>query len=249
VETCAGGAWVFFEKSKEASRVEVLNDIDGELVNLYRVLQRRGGRLVRELGRMPYSRRLYNDIWDSRPASEYERAKRFMYVNRVCFGAKMTDRSFGVRMDKPAEVLAKWMQAAPDQIMQRLKGVIFECLDVERLIRVYDRPGTLFFVDPPYLGLTQPYAGTFGEADHARLAAAVRGIAGRAIVTCNDCPTVRKLYAGMTLQAASIKYSLSGALPKTSGELIMTNFRPRSPTAKWPVSERRSRRQNETRNT
>ena len=86
-EPCCGGAGLFFAKPKEWSRCEVLNDLDGELINFYRVLHRQGRRLAAEVDGMPYSRGLFMRLRRSRPTRAFARAVRFWYLDRVCFGA------------------------------------------------------------------------------------------------------------------------------------------------------------------
>ena len=224
VETCAGAAWVFFGKSRATSKAEVLNDVDGDLVNLYKVLQTRGRRLLREVDAMPYSRSVFDRLWFSRPISEMARAVRFLYINRVCFGGKMTDRSFGVKMDAPSRVLPEWVRRDPDALVERLRGVLLECMDVERIIEVYERPETLFFVDPPYLGVSQPYAGRFRQADHQRLADRLRGIKGKFLLTYNDCPEVRRLYAGLPFVQMQATYSIHRGENRRAGEMAIANY-------------------------
>jgi len=70
VEGCCGGAAMFWAKPREASRVEVLNDADGDLVNFYKVLHRAGRRLARQVGGLPYSRALFARMLAWRPAGD-----------------------------------------------------------------------------------------------------------------------------------------------------------------------------------
>jgi DNA adenine methylase len=224
VEACAGGAWVFFGKSKATSKAEVLTDVDGDLVNLYRVLQTRGRRLLREVDALPYSRSVFDRLWFSRPRDAMKRAVRFLYINRTCFGGKMEGHSFGVKVESRSNVLPNWVRLDPDALVERMRGVLLESMDVCRLIEVYDRPGTLYFVDPPYLGLSQPYAGRFDGLDHARLAESLRRIVGKFLLTCNDCAAIRRLYDGLPIRAVETTYSLHRGEGKRAGEIIVSNF-------------------------
>ncbi len=224
VETCVGAAWVFFSKPRTASKVEVLNDIDRELVNLYCVLQRSGKRLIREVDTLPYSRTIYDNLWHSKPSSQFKRASRYLYLNRVGFGGKMNHRSFGTGTGRPFHVLPMWLRDSPDALVERLRGVILESLDVEEIIRRYDRPQTLFFVDPPYLGLTQPYVSQFGLEDHVRLAGALRAIRGKFILSCNDCPKIRRLHTGLSITKVQTNYTISRGAGTPAGEILVANF-------------------------
>ncbi|MCE5280199.1 MAG: DNA adenine methylase [Planctomycetaceae bacterium] len=224
VETCCGGAWVFFRKDRESSRSEVLNDIDGDLVNLYQVLQRQGRKLLREVDCLPYSRAVFLRLFDSEPRSPMARAVRYLYVNRVSFGGKMVDRSFGVKVTGRVNVLQNWLRDDPDVLVDRLRGVILESMDLVDLVDRYDRPQTFFFVDPPYYGLSQPYAGQFKDIDHARVAARLKNLKGKVLISYNDCPEVRALYRGLTLREVTTRYSIERNETSQAKELFITNF-------------------------
>ena len=195
VETCCGGAAVFWAKPKEWSSAEILNDADGELINFYQVLHKHGRKIAREVDSMPYSRALFQNTLASRPRLPFRRAVRFWYIDRVCFGGKQAGQSFGVdasslRYSLPARILADL-----DATISRLRGVVFESMDVRAMLKLYDRRRTMFYVDPPYHGVSQPYACRFLAADHAALARTLQGIAGKYLLTYNDCREVRVLYA------------------------------------------------------
>ena len=84
----------------------------------------------------------------------------------------------------------------------RLQGVHIECLDWAAFIPRYDRPFTLFYIDPPYWGHEADYGrGLFARGDFARLAEVLRGIKGRFILSLNDHPEVRRLFAWAELEA------------------------------------------------
>ena len=228
-EACCGGASLFWAKPKEQSKAEILNDADGELINFYQVLHKRGRSLAREVDGMPYSRALFDSVRDASPRGSVRRAVRFWYLNRVAFGA--VGRTFGVNATRRAYVLPARILTTLDATIERLRGVSFESLDVVRFVRLYDRPTTLFVVDPPYYGLSQHYACTFGPADHKRLAAALTDVQGRWLLTYNDCPQVRRLYRRRSVQSMTIRYqagsnsnSRSGGAPYTrSQELLISN--------------------------
>ena len=86
-----------------------------------------------------------------------------------------------------------------DPLHQRLAGVVIERLPYADLIRRYDAPGTLFFLDPPYWGCEGDYGlGVFERADFERLAEQLAGIAGRFILTINATDGARECSAGST---------------------------------------------------
>jgi DNA adenine methylase len=93
------------------------------------------------------------------------------------------------------------------------------------MIKRYDRAGTVFFIDPPYIGSEDYYgAGMFGQADFQRLADLLATIAGRFILTVNDCPLARKVFGRFKVRTKSLDYSLAGrGRSKKVQELIVQN--------------------------
>lgn len=209
VEACCGGAAVFWAKPREASQAEVLNDRDGELINFYQVLHRRGRRLVREVDAMPYSRALFARMFRWRPRARFARARRFWYLNRVSFAA--IGRTFGVKKQRRAWVLPARILASLDRTVERLRGVSFESLDLCRCIELYDGAKTCFYVDPPYVEIHGLYRVDFDDApDHERLATALRRARGAWVLSYNDHPLVRRLYDGCHLVDVELRYSIRG---------------------------------------
>ncbi|NLF33269.1 MAG: DNA adenine methylase [Planctomycetes bacterium] len=227
VETCCGGAAVFWAKPRDISTCEILNDTDGELVNFYWQLHKTGRRLAAAVDAMPYSRRLLAEQLASRPRTAFTRAVRFWYCNRVAFGGMRERPTFGVTKSRRPAVLPPAILANLDILIERLRGVIFEAVDVVRLLELYDAPSTCFYVDPPYYGVSQPYACTFGPADHARLASSLAGLRATWLLSYNDCSDVRRLYRDRSILPLSHSYSL-GANSGTGGtreasEVLISN--------------------------
>lgn len=98
VEAFAGAGWVLFGKDAATSKVEVINDLDGELINFYRVLKHRPAEFAEMFHLELISRQLFNEYRRFEEGkTELERAMRFYYVLRLCFGGKREQRSFGTR--------------------------------------------------------------------------------------------------------------------------------------------------------
>lgn len=95
VEPFAGGAQVFFHKPE--SKIEVLNDLDGELVNLYRVCQSHYEELIRFMRFMLLSREWFDRLQDSPPSAltDIQRAARYLYLQKVAFGGRVRSQSYG----------------------------------------------------------------------------------------------------------------------------------------------------------
>jgi len=113
------------------------------------------------------------------------------------------------------------------EIRERLKNVLIECKDFEKLIADYDSPGTIFYLDPPYYGAERFYDTAFPESDHYRLKQCLNGIKGQFILSYNNHPKIIEIYDGYYIIPVSRKSNLNGRYPETSQiyeELIIKNF-------------------------
>lgn len=101
--------------------------------------------------------------------------------------------------------------------------VTIECLDWLAFIDRYDRPETLFYLDPPYHGSEGDYGKTlFGRDQFALMADRLARLKGRFILSINDVPEVRETFAGFAIEAVSLRYSVSGGKGTAARELIVS---------------------------
>ena len=225
VEVFGGGAQLLF--AKEPSKVEIYNDIDGRLVNLFRVARDHSQEFQRRLEQLPYSRRIHEELRTEPETGDLlEDAVRFYYVTRGSFGGEYgTGWSYGTVKNEAKQYFAVMSQLG--LVSKRLENVQIEELDFRECIKRYDRPWTLFFCDPPYYGV-KAYKYSFNEKDHEDLAKLLRRVKGKWLLTYNDHPRIRHLYAGFPLLVK--KLSIHGALVKdkksrrTWDQLIITNY-------------------------
>lgn len=226
VEAFAGGAALFFRK--EPADVEVLNDINGDLVNLYRVVQHHLEEFVRMFKWSLVSRQMYGWLNSTRPETltDVQRAARFYYLQRQGFGGKVEGRTFGTATTSPPKLNLLRIEEDLSTAHLRLARTTIEHLPWEECIRRYDRPHSLFYLDPPYWG-TEGYGVGFGLDQYDRMAELARSIAGKMIVSVNDIPEMRKAFKGLTMDTAEIRYSVGGGhrAKARSGELIITSFK------------------------
>jgi len=220
VEVFAGGAALLL--AKEPSKAEVLNDLNGELVRLYRCVQHHLDELVRQFRWALTSREMFRwaQLQQPETLTDIQRAARFYYLQKLAFGAKATGQTFGVSPTLPARVNVLRMEEDLSQAHLRLARVTVECLQWHDCIARYDRPETLFFLDPPYWR-TAGYGTPFGLEQYEALAEVMAGLSGKAILAINDHPDMRRLFGRFRSQRVTIDYTLGGShKAKRAGEMI-----------------------------
>lgn len=232
VEPFAGGAALFF--LKQPSEVEVLNDINGELVNLYRVVKHHLEEFVRQFKWALSSRQCYE--WEQMKPPEtmtdIQRAARFYYLQKLAFGAKVDGQNFGTATTSPPRLNLLRIEEELSQAHLRLSRTYIEHLRWSRVIEKYDRPHTLFYCDPPYWD-TEGYGVEFPLDEYHRMAALAQAIEGSMIISVNDHPEMRAAFAGLELQTTAISYTVGGGAGREATELVLWNERaataPRQP--------------------
>jgi len=203
---------------------EVINDINGEVINFFRVVQKHAPELLRTLRFAFSSRALFIEGIETPPhlLTEIERAARFYYLQRNCFGGKVSGRNFGVDK-KRSRFNIRQLKKHVIALHKRLAGTVIECLPYGDFIERYDTEGTLFYLDPPYLGCETGYGKkVFERADFARLATRLASISGSFILSLNDVPEVREIFSAFHIEAVSTVYTISSNSQK-AGEVLISN--------------------------
>ena len=96
-----------------------------------------------------------------------------------------------------------------EDLHTRLSGVVIECLPYDEFIRRYDRPETLFYLDPPYWGCEKDYGkDMFSRADFEQLADQLRNIQGCFLLSLNDVPGVRETFSAFEIEAVETTYTI-----------------------------------------
>lgn len=225
VEVCGGAGWVFFEKEKLTKQLEVFNDIDSNLVNLYRCIQHHPEALIKELEYIIASREIFNDFRaqiDVRGLTDIQRAAQYFYLIKISFGCDKS--SFATRRKRLDKTLERF-----EEIQSRLTGVVVENRDFEELIKLYDSADTLFYVDPPYHGTERHYNGNgkpFLKEDHYRLKKCLAGIKGKFILSYNDDEFIRCLYDGYNIESITRNSTLAAHSTNKEkfAEVIIRNY-------------------------
>ena len=218
-EPFAGGAAVLF--AREPASVEVLNDIDGELVRLYRVVANHLDEFVRQFRWALTSREMCKWAQMQVPdtLTDIQRAARFYYLQKLAFGAKVSSRTLGVGPTVAKSINLLRIEEELSAAHLRLHRVVIEHLPWQQCIERYDRPGTLFLLDPPYWQ-TEGYGVPFGWEEYEALAGTLRALKGQAILTINDHPDIRTLLDWLPHDLVPIRYTIGGGNGAARREVI-----------------------------
>ncbi len=208
VEVFAGGAALYF--MRPPADVEVINDINGELVNLYRVVKNHLEEFVRQFKYALSSREVFKWMQETPPhtLTDIQRAARFFYLQQHAFGGKVDGQNWGTATTAPPVNLLR-IEENLSAAHLRLASAFIENLDWCKLIEKYDRPHTLFYLDPPYWE-TEGYGVDFGIEQYEKMADMLRTIKGKAIVSLNDHRDIRRIFAGFEIETVPIKYCVGG---------------------------------------
>ncbi len=245
VEPFTGAANVFFAKPR--ARIECLNDIDGDIVNFFRVLGDPAAlrRLVDRLRLTPYSREEYERCCCTDPPSDpVGRAWRFYVLARQSFGGYRpanNGKAFSgstrgrwrrsLRINKNEAAVWRDAPEALLDIAERLRGVFIENRDFRYVIARYDRPDTLFYLDPPYIGHEGYYdRNSFAPVRHVELGNVLNRIQGKAMVSYYPHPSLERLYPAdrwrrVEFQATKNTQNVArGRKHERVTELVLCNF-------------------------
>jgi DNA adenine methylase len=225
VEPFCGAAAVFFHK--QPSKAEVLNDVNGELINLYRVVKHHLEEFIRQFKWAFTSRQIYkwHQLTVPETLTDIQRAARFFYLQKLSFGGKVEGQTFGTSTTSPPRLNLLRLEEDLSEAYLRLSEATIEHLPWSKCVDRYDRPHTLFFCDPPYWQ-TEGYGVDFPLAEYELMASLARSMAGTIIITVNDHPEMRRIFDGLAMQSVGITYTVGGAdRAHEARELIIGNWR------------------------
>ncbi len=206
LEPFVGSGAVFFNKIP--SSVETVNDINGDIVNLFRVLREQPDKLKRMLELTPYSREEYEKSFKACD-DPVEQARRYMIRTTQAIGAKSNGKS-GWRNHKQMNIggtVCKWVNitATIDAAANRLRGtatnlVQIEHMDALRLIERYNNPDTLMYIDPPYVRSTRKsgklYSHEMTDSDHKLLLDLIVKSKAKIMISGYDCALYKDALQG-----------------------------------------------------
>ncbi len=196
--------------NREPSPVETYNDIDGEVVNFFKVLRDNKNELIEKIGLTPFAYNEYVEAINEKRnlnLSPVERARLFYVRARQSRTGLAQSASPGrwahcklTSRAGMAGAVSRWLGAVEDLplIAQRLIRVQIENRPAIEVIKRYDSPDTLFYCDPPYphesRGDTQAYGFEMTDRDHEELSMVLHSIKGKAAISSYKCGLMHKLY-------------------------------------------------------
>lgn len=206
VEPFGGGASVLLRKAR--SYAEIYNDLDGEIVNLFRVAREQGEALASALELTPFARDEFELSYQPNGDS-MEQARRTLARSFMGFGsAGASGQSTGFRANSNrsgATPAHDWMNY-PDSLrvtIQRLRGVVIENRDAIEVMRAHDSDDTLHYVDPPYVHSTRQlrtrapsYRHELDDAQHQELGRQLSALRGMVVVSGYRCAMYDDMFAG-----------------------------------------------------
>lgn len=255
IEAFCGSAALLFRKDR--AEYEVLNDLNGDVVNFFETLRDNYEGFLKRAAWQLLSRGLFerykNEPLEGLPP--LERAYRFWYLLKLSYGGRMCvrhvaneDRRLGRQTKAPAPgqegfykpSFGTLRRAAPRRYLsfdeeearawhKRLGKVVLECKPWQWILNYYDGQDVLFYLDPPYYGVEGVYGdGLFTRGMFQEMASILKTIRGRFLLSLNDRPETREIFAAFNILPLRVNYSIRKT-DRSFGELAISNY-------DWPYS-------------
>lgn len=225
-EVFVGMGGIFFRRNARP-KSEAINDWSLDVANFFRVVQ------VHYIAFLDYMRHYVTSraefermiAENAETLTDIQRAARFLYLQKTGFGGKVAQRNFGVNPAGPARFDILKLQPLIEAVHERLAPVMIERLPWADFVTRYDRPETLFYLDPPYYGCEGDYGRElFAREEFEAMAAQLAGIKGRFLLSLNDHPEVRRIFAGFAMEEVAARYTIGGMdKSRVFGELVISN--------------------------
>lgn len=197
--------------AKQPSTYEVINDLDGDVINFFKVLREQPDQLVHQLELTPFARAEYELSHDS-CGDDLERARRFYIKCRQSWGylGGQSGWRFQKTMARGKRLQDEWNYL--DSLYgaaKRLKNVFVECDDAFKIIARYDAPSTLFYVDPPYVGTSRSrqnhYVHELSDDGHRQLADVLNNVQGMVVLSGYPSALYDELYRDWGTDETSVQ--------------------------------------------
>lgn len=225
-EVFAGAAWILFKK--EESDVEIINDINTDLVTLYRVVKLHLEEFIRYLKWILVARDEFERFKNENPETltDIQRAVRFYYLLRSGFAARLEKPSWAIAASQPPRLNLLRIEEELSAVHLRLSRVYIENRPYKAIIPRFDKPDTFFYLDPPYYGFEDYYGkGIFSREDFTILKEMLEKISGKFMMSINDTEEIRSLFNDFKIEGVKTSYTAGGADKKKQvQELLIRNY-------------------------
>lgn len=232
VEPFFGSGAVLFNKPR--SHIETINDLDGRVINLFEWIRKDPERLAREVYYTPYARQVYEEAFSKVPKDSFENAVNFFICLNMGRGFRTNGEKVGWKNDiqgrERAYAALDWAML-PDKIMEtveRLRGVQIENRPAVEVIRRFNHPNVLLYLDPPYMLETRhgkQYRYEMDEQDHEELLKTAKQHKGPILISGYDNELYRDKLKEWHREEATA-YSQIGTKKR---EVLWMNFEPVKP--------------------
>lgn len=168
---------------------------------------------------------MFKWLQETRPETltDIQRAARFYYLQQSAFGGRVDGQSYGTATTQPPGLNLLWIEESLSAAHLRLSNTYIEHLTWQDCFRRYDRPHTLFYCDPPYWQ-TEGYGVPFGFEQYEQMAEVLGQIKGKAIVSLNDHPDIRRVFGRYHIESTDITYTVGGGKGSEAREVLIFSW-------------------------
>lgn len=230
VEPFGGAASVLLKKTE--SPIEVYNDIDGDVVNFFQVLREQPTALIEQIRLTPFARSEQKQSKQRNgDLSPLERARRMYVDSWQSFGMLAAGGGWRFMAELKRATIPAHDWAKVDHlyaIAKRFSRVQIDCDDAENVIKRFDSPTTLFYVDPPYMHdtrtITAGYRHEINAAKHEKLLTLLNNVFGAVVLSGYDSNTYNNMLAGWERIERQIQTNATDARKATEVLWIKRNM-------------------------
>lgn len=211
IEPFVGGGSIIIKK--EPSKEEIINDLDTDLIKLYKGFKKYSMDKIRKAVNKDWTKEDFQKIKDSNPKSDFDKFIRLFLLTRLSFFSQ--GRTWGGR----GNVNIK------SDYHNRLKNVKIFNTDYKELIKKFDSPNSFFYLDPPYEGSNKKHY-KHHEFDYEKFKNILSKIKGKFLISINDSKNIRKIFKDFNIKNVKTKYTdpLKGGQNKIINELLIKNY-------------------------
>ncbi|WIX31259.1 DNA adenine methylase [Salinicola sp. JS01] len=155
--------------------------------------------------------------------TDIQRAARFYYLQQNAFGARIEGQTFGTATTTPPGLNLLRLEESLSAAHLRLASTYIERLPWQECIARYDRAHTLFYLDPPYWQ-TEGYGVPFGIEEYEQMADILGKLKGKAIISLNDHPDIRRVFANYHIESTDIRYTVGGGKGQEAHEVLIFSW-------------------------